>query len=168
MAVSVEEGMEPVRSRLEQPSYFACNFELLASGTAHSDWSENFASLTRVWQYNRRLSPGIHSLRMLLCWLCSFQQQKLYVMLHGVDYCLKLFGQTSVWILCLVLFNIGTLPLILCVTFTFILEATYFISFHFQCISMYTMKIYSLCILCILWKWVKHVYSLWLEYLHNM
>ena len=48
MALSVEEGIEPVRSRLEQPSYFACNFELLASGTAHSDWSENFTSLTRV------------------------------------------------------------------------------------------------------------------------
>ena len=33
MAASVEEeGIEPGRSRPEQPGYFVCNFELLTSG----------------------------------------------------------------------------------------------------------------------------------------
>lgn len=49
MAASVEEeGIEPGRSRPEQPGYFVCNFELLTSGMARSDWSHNFTSLTRV------------------------------------------------------------------------------------------------------------------------
>lgn len=66
-----------------------------------------------------------HSVRMLLCRLCSFQQYKLYIIFHGFDYHLELFGQASVWMLCFVVFNIGTVPLLLCVVFTFILEAMY-------------------------------------------
>lgn len=125
MAASVEEeGMEPGKSRLSS-QVISCVI-LSTTGMARSDWSPTSLRLTRVWQYNRRLLPGIHSLRMLLCWLCSFQQHKLHYTPWGW---LSFWNYLGVWILCLVVFNIGTLPLILCVTFTFILEAV--------CISCY-------------------------------